>query len=111
MGLQDSNKTYGDDQSVVVDILNVEGTQGALTVGTSAVAVRVGGSNLTSRKLLTLFNNSSSTIYWGYTNAVTTATGTPIFKSQFIEWEVGDGITIYVIAGSTGNDVRITEAL
>lgn len=93
-----------------VDALNAGGTQGALTVGTTAVAVQVGGSPLTNRKLVTLHNNSSATLYWGYTSGVTTSTGTPIFKNQVMWWAAKSVATIYVIAGSAGNNGRVTES-
>lgn len=93
------------------DILNSgTGTQGALTVGTSAVIVRVGGSNLANRKLLTLHNNSLVTLYWGYTSGVTTANGTPLFSGQMSGWAVGPSQNVYIIAGTAGNNTRVTEA-
>lgn len=105
-----TDKTYYDDQSAVADILSQGGVQATLTVGTSAVEVKVGGSPLEGRKEVTLFNNSNSILYWGYTNGVTTSTGTPIFKKQFITWTVSNTQPIYVIAGSASNNTRITEA-
>lgn len=95
----------------VSDTLVGSGTEGAITVGTSAVEARVGGAALSNRKLLTVYNNSNSTIYWGYTNAVTTSSGTPIEKSQLASWDISDasGATVYLIAGSAGNNVRVTE--
>jgi len=108
--ISDSNKGYFDDQLANADILNNGGTQGALTVGTTSVEVRVGASRLAGRKAVTLYNNSNSTIFWGYTSAVTTATGTPIVKNQFVTWEAGEDQEIWVIAGSAGNNTRITEA-
>lgn len=93
------------------DILNLgTGTQAALTVGTTAVEVKVGGSPLTNRKLATLYNSSNSTLYWGFSSGVTTATGTPIYKDQQVSWSVGPSQSIFVIAGSAGNNTRITEA-
>lgn len=109
-GIIDDDKSYSDDQSAVADILNAgTGVQGALTVGTSAVEVKVGGSRLEGRKSVTVQNESNSIIYWGYTSGVTTASGTPIQKKQFMSWAVGDNQTIYLIAGSAGNNTRITE--
>jgi len=110
MALNDSNKTYSDDQTVTADIVNGSGLEAALTVGTTAVEVKVGGSPLTGRKVVTLYNNSNQILYWGFTNAVTTSSGTPIDKQEFIVWSVGDLISIWVIAGSAGNNTRITEA-
>jgi len=91
------------------DTLKVGGTQGALTVGTSAVEVKVGVSQLTNRKHVTLYNNSNTTIYWGLDSGVTTSTGTPIQKGEMVPWAASTA-TIYVIAGSAGNDTRITES-
>jgi hypothetical protein len=108
--ISDANKTYSDDQSVTADVLNITGLEGSLIVGTSAVEIRVGASPLMGRKEVTLFNNSNSTIYWGYTSGVTISTGTPIVKNQFVTWAVGDLLPVYVIAGSAGNNCRITEA-
>lgn len=110
-GFNDSNATYGADTEAVSDILNTgTGVQGILTVGTTAIEVKVNAAKLASRKSVTLFNNSAVTIYWGYTNAVTTATGTPIFKNQQVNWDVGDIQTIFVIAGTASNNTRVTEA-
>lgn len=91
------------------DVSNNGGLQAALSVGTTAVELKVGISVLDNRKSATLFNNSNNTIYWGYTNTVTINSGTPIFKSQFVEWAVGSGTSIWLIAGSATNDTRITE--
>ena len=108
MGISDSNATYGNDKTAIADVLNESGTQGALIVGTSPVEVKVSASRLENRKLVTLYNNSNSTVYWGYDNTVTVSSGVPIRKNQYVEWTVGDGLSIYVIAGSAGNNTRIT---
>lgn len=94
----------------IKDVMNVAGVNGAITVGTTAVAARVGASNLANRKNLTIHNNSLVTLYWGYSNLVTTANGTPLYSNQIISLDVGPNITIYLIASIAGNNVRITEA-
>jgi hypothetical protein len=93
------------------DIITGTGTQGALTVGTSAVEAKVGGSALTDRKLLTIFNNSGTTIYWGRTSGVTTSSGTPIYEKQFFTFDFAADAPVYLIAGTAGNNVRITESV
>lgn len=110
MPIVDTNASDNLDRAEVVDSINL-GTslQGAVTVGTSAVEAKVGASKLENRKSLTVYNNSNSTIYWGYTSGVTTSTGTPIFKSQFYDWDIGDQQAVYLIAGSASNNVRVTE--
>lgn len=110
MAITDSNATYGADKTAVADVLNESGTQAALIVGTSAVEVKVGLDRLENRKLVTLFNNSNSTIYWGYDSTVTVSSGIPIARNQYVEWTVGDELSIFVIAGSANNNTRITEA-
>jgi hypothetical protein len=92
------------------DTLKSGGTQGALTVGTSAVEIKVGGSALANRKVVTLHNNSNAIMYWGYTSGVTTSTGTPIQKGEERVWSASDVCTLYVISGSAGNNARITES-
>ena len=93
------------------DSLRGTGTQGAVSLGTTAVEVRVGGSKLANRKAVTVYNNSNKTIYWGYTSGVTKATGTPIIRNSAWSWDINDGAgsTLYIIADDTGLDIRITE--
>lgn len=93
----------------VANILDASGVQGSITVSTTAVAARVGGSNLANRKNLTIWNNGTATIYWGYTNAVTTATGTLLMRNQQLQGDWGPNTTIWLIAANGSHDVRITE--
>jgi hypothetical protein len=105
----DRNANYGDDQTAVADITNSSGVESDLIVGTTAVEIKVGATRLTGRKLVTFYNNSNNTIFWGYNNTVTIATGTPILKGQGASWEIGDALGVYVISGSNNNNTRITE--
>lgn len=109
-GILDDDASYGLDQSAVADVINNAGVQGALSVSTTAIEVRVGASRLVNRKLVTVFNDGSATVYWGYTNAVTAVNGTPIFKNQIHSWDAGDSISIWLIAASGSHTCRITEA-
>jgi hypothetical protein len=93
-----------------VDRVNTSGVYSSLTVGTTAVELKVGASPLTERKLVTLDNTSNTTIYWAYSNALTTTTyAGRIFKDQQASWPVGPSVSIWLIAGSAGNTVRISE--
>lgn len=99
------------DQYQLISAINGNiGTQGALTVGTSAIEAKVGGARLTARSSLTVWNNSLVNIYWGYTSGVTTSTGTPIPPSKPVSWDIGDNQPVYLIAGTASNNTRITEA-
>ena len=74
---------------------------GAITVGTSAVAVP--GTGFTR----TIYNNGSVPVFRGDDSSVTTATGTPIQPGG--NWRLL-GPAVYLIAGTAGQDVRwITE--
>lgn len=92
----------------VADIVDTAGQYRAQSVTTSAAEALGAGSILANRKSLTI-TPTNGTIYWGYSNAVTTSSGTPIFKNQTVAFAVGSSVHIYVIAGST-TDCRITEA-
>lgn len=106
----DSNKTYADDQVANADILNTSGVHGSLTVGTSSVEIKVSGSRLSDRKCVTLLNNSTKLMYWGYSNSVTAATGTPVEKGQLFTWAIGQDLAIWVIGEQAGQDARVTES-
>ena len=95
---------------VVSDILTGSGTQGAVSVTSSATAIQVGGSPLTSRKNLFAVNNGTATIFWGLTNAVTTSTGIPWLVGQALTGDWGPGTTIYAIATSGTHNVRVVES-
>lgn len=110
MPISDSNKGYFDDQVASADILNNEGVQGTLSVGTTSIEVKVGASRLEGRKTVTVYNSSNRVVYWGYTSAVTTSSGTPIEKKQLVTFDVGDNLSVYLIAETGTNEVRITEA-
>jgi hypothetical protein len=88
---------------------DISGVQGAITVSSTATAVRVGGANLANRKSLSAFNNGTQTLYWGYTSGVTTSSGTPLYKNQTIFFDIGPDVTVYLIAASATHDVRVTE--
>jgi hypothetical protein len=90
------------------DIINVSGTQGTFSVTTTASPIRVGGSNLANRKLVTFYHDTSNTVYWGYTSGVTTSTGTPLNRGQMTQWPVGPSVDIYLISTTTVAG-RITE--
>lgn len=94
-------------QLQVRDVLNTAGQYRAQSVTTSAAEALGGGTILANRKVLTICP-TNGTVYWGYSNAVTTSTGTPIFKNEKFAIAVTDNVHVYLIAGST-IDCRISE--
>lgn len=97
-----------DNSSQVSDVCNTSCVYKALTVGTSAVLAIVGGSVLANRKYLSVQPQATG-VYYGFDNSVTTSNGTELFKDQLVFLPVGPDVTVYLIAGSAGNDVRIGE--
>jgi S-formylglutathione hydrolase FrmB len=91
----------------VSDSLFVGGVNTALAVGAVAVEAKVGLTRLANRKLITIMPTDGS-IYWGYSNAVTTSTGSEIFRNQFATFAVSDNVAIWLIAAGN-RDVRISE--
>lgn len=94
----------------VANIIDTTGTQGALSVSTTAIPIRVGLSNLAGRTVVTALNNGTATIFWGRTSGLTTSNGTQLMRNQMAIWDVGPNSDIYLIATSGSHDVRITEA-
>lgn len=83
---------------------------GALSVtSASAVEVKVGGSPLDERKVITI-QPTNGHVYFGYSNSVTTSTGTKIFKNQIYPIEASEKLAVYIIAETGTVNVRITEA-
>jgi hypothetical protein len=91
------------------DIADNSGVDGSLSVGTTALAARVGGANLANRKLL-IIQAIGGVIYWGFSASVTTATGKRIEKGATTFLPFGPNTTVYLIAAGAGNDTRIGEA-
>lgn len=92
----------------LIDVLNREGVYTELTVGLTAVELKVGGSVITKRQAVTMQPRDNN-IYWGYSNSVTTTTGTQLFKNQFIMLPIGEEVSVWLIADGAGKKVRIGE--
>lgn len=89
------------------DVINVSSQYKALSVTTSATEAIGGSSRLTNRKVLSI-TPTNGTVYYGTSNSVTTATGTPIFKNQTVSFSFTDNVPVYIISAGTV-DVRILE--
>lgn len=91
-----------------IDVLNSEGVYSSLTVGTSPVELKVGASPIENRQAITMQANDNA-IYWGYSNSVTTTTGTRIFKDQFFMLPIGSEVGVWLVADGADKSVRIGE--
>jgi hypothetical protein len=96
---------YGSEYS---DVLTDAYVAGSISVSTTQVEAKVLASRLTNRETLRIFNNSSVTIYFG-PSGVTSATGEPIFKNQWVNIPIGDIAVFLITASGTASDVRIQE--
>lgn len=81
---------------------------GAVTVGTTAVALRVGATNLSNRRGISVQNKGPSSIYIG-SSSVATSTGTEIAIRETVWLAISDAVTLYAIAPSADQNVRIIE--
>lgn len=81
-------------------------SNGATTVGTSATLVRAAR---TTRVGLTLQNLGSVDVFWGTTNAVTTASGLKLAAGIAVEIDARYSGDVYAIVASGTADVRYFE--
>ena len=88
--------------------LDGPGVYGSISVSTTAIEVKVGGSVQTERQIITI-QPLDGDIYFGYDSSVTTSTGTKIFRGQQYPLEARETLSVFVIAESGTVDTRITE--
>lgn len=93
---------------ITSDTFNNGNACGAITVGVTAVEARIGAAPLTNRKGVTIFHNSSGKMYYGCA-AITTATGTQIFKNTQIFIPAGPNTHVYLISDTAAQNVRLIE--
>ncbi len=82
-----------------------------LTVGTTAVEVKVGGSRLATRQIVVIYNESNSkNLYWGksgVTNSGATR-GFPILPGQFVSLPFGN-VGVFVVADQAAQTAIVAE--
>jgi len=81
-----------------------------VSVGTTQVEAKVGGTRDAKRQRLLMYNDSSVVVYYGPTGVTTSGStkGVPIYKRQVVVIPVGD-VGVYLIAGTASNDVIVQE--
>ena|SRR5690606_4081423 len=97
--------TFNPQSSDVNDNAYLSGT---VTVGTSAVEAKVGGSALAEREMVRIHNISNSTVYFG-PSGVTTSSGEPLYKNQWVSLPAGPNNPVYLIRASGSSDVIVQE--
>lgn len=78
------------------------------TINTTESLASVGGSNLSNRKTLVIFNRGSQTIYYG-PSGVDDTTGIAIEKDELITLDVGQNILVYLVTKTGNATVTIQE--
>ena len=100
------------DDSDRADVNETDYTSLVVSVGTSEVEAKTTGGPLANRQLLTIKNDSNSSIFYGPTG-VTTSGSTKgdelVKKGGFVSLPVGPSIGVFLIAGTASNDVIVQE--
>jgi hypothetical protein len=93
----------------VADVLKGGAVYGAITVGTTAVELKVGGTILANRKHILFQNLSNKSIYFGFNSSVTTSTGLLVSAGSERGFDVSGSLSIWVISANTGLNCRLAE--
>ena len=90
------------------DVNNTAYLSGTVTVGTSAIEAKVGGSALDERQTVRIYNSSNAVIYFGPAG-VTISTGEPLEKKQWVSIPAGKSNPVYLIRASSSGSVIVQE--
>lgn len=90
------------------DVPNTAGAYATVNITTSAEELKVGGTALAGRKMVSI-QPIDGKIYYGYDSSVTAANGTELAKKQIIVFTIGAGIPVYLVSSLGTVDVRIGE--
>lgn len=93
------------------DTRNADYKSIVVSVSTSQVEAKVGGTRLVDRHGVWVYNDSSNTVFVGPSGVAASgsAKGLPLFKQQSAFFELPDSVAVFVIAGSGSNDVIVQE--
>jgi hypothetical protein len=97
-----ANKDLNTSDGIKTELVNA-----ALTVGTTAIEVKVGATRLAERKGVILYNNSNRVMFWGG-SGVTTANGIPLAKGESITIRNED-VSLFVVSDQANLDARVVE--
>lgn len=93
------------------DVLNDAYVSGVVSVGTSAVEAKVGGSPLATRERLVIYNDSNKTVYWGPSSVTISGStkGIPLGSGQMVMIPAGANLSVYLVSDSLSNNVIVQE--
>lgn len=87
---------------------NVSLVSGSVSVSTTQIEAKVGGSPLANRSRITIENKGNPDIFLGPTG-VTSTTGIKLVKNQTRDMEIGPSISIFMITASGTATVIVQE--
>ena len=82
----------------------------ASAASVTGTAAQVLASPLAGRRLVTIQNKGTDSVYLGHSAGVTTANGIEIPKKSSATYELGEDVDLYMISASGSQDVRFFEA-
>lgn len=91
-----------------IDVDNTGYLTAALSVSTTAVEAKVSTTPLASRQELIIFNQGNQTVYYG-PSGVTSTSGIPLFKNQFVSLPLGPNNSVFLITASGSSTVIVQE--
>lgn len=90
------------------DVVNNTYVTGSVSVGTTEIEAKVGGSPVDDRQIVTIHNKGPKEIFYGPTG-LTSSTGTPLKKNQFACIPVGPDISVFMLTASSSSTVIVQE--
>jgi len=93
------------------DTRNADYKSIVVSVSTTEIEAKVGGSRLFDRQGVWLYNDSSNTVYIGPTGVTASGStkGFPLAKSQSAFIEAPDSVAVFLIASSGSHSVIVQE--
>ncbi len=80
----------------------------SISVTTTAVEAKVGGSAQEERKVVAL-QPLDGDVFWGYDSGVTSSSGHKLYKDVYAEIQAATTLPIFLVAASGTVDVRVSE--
>ena len=91
------------------DVLSVSAQYRAQSVTTTTASEALGGTTILANRKVLHITPTNHIVYWGYSSAVTAATGTPIAANNTMFLSVTNNIHVFLIATGGTADCRIGE--
>ena len=81
-----------------------------VSVTSTQVEAKVGANRLSGREMVMIQNKGSKTLYYG-PSGVTTTTGMPLEKDQYVALPIGDSVGVFLICAGGDTATAIVQEL